>query len=110
MARPPSPEDAAAFERARRLFQSLGDVRIRRMFGGAGVYVDGVMMALIADGVLYLKVDETTVGLFREAGCRPFEWVLPSRGVPVRMSYWTLPATRSPSQGLDVIMPVSVMP
>lgn len=32
----------------------------RKMFGGAGIYVDGVFCALIDDDVLFLKSDETT--------------------------------------------------
>jgi DNA transformation protein len=35
----------------------FGPVSIRNMFGGAGIYRDGLMFALIANEVLYLKVD-----------------------------------------------------
>jgi DNA transformation protein len=38
--------------------QPLGGVRARRMFGGWGIYKDGVMFALIARDQLYLKVDD----------------------------------------------------
>ena len=40
------------------LLGTLGRVVVRRMFGVHGVYCDGVMFALIADDVLYLKADE----------------------------------------------------
>ena len=36
----------------------FGPVTIRPMFGGAGVYHDGLMFALVDDEVLYLKVDD----------------------------------------------------
>ena len=36
----------------------LGPVRAKRMFGGAGVYCDAVMFALISDDTLYFKADE----------------------------------------------------
>ena len=37
--------------------QPLGPVHIRAMFGGHGVFLDGMMFALIADDALYLKTD-----------------------------------------------------
>jgi len=36
----------------------LGDVRFRAMFGSHGIYHDGVMIGLIANGVFYLKADD----------------------------------------------------
>lgn len=67
----------------------LGPVTIRAMFGGAGVYSDGVMFALIADDELYFKADETTVPDFEAEGCGPFTYE--SKGKPIRMSYWKCP-------------------
>jgi hypothetical protein len=40
------------------ILSSLGDVRSRAMFGGHGIYHDGVMIGLIASGVSYLNVDD----------------------------------------------------
>ena len=59
------------------------------MFGGCGVYRDGVMFALVSDSEVFLKCDETTAPRFREAGCKPF--VYEKNGKPVEMSYWSLP-------------------
>ena len=73
----------------RDLFQGLGEVRIRRMFGGQGVFSDELMFALEAGGELYLKADETSVGAFRDAGSRQF--VYTKDGRPTPMSYWRLP-------------------
>ena len=42
------------------LFQPSGAVTVRRMFGGAGLFADGVMFGLVSDGQIYLKVDATT--------------------------------------------------
>ncbi|MET0445434.1 MAG: TfoX/Sxy family protein [Pseudorhodoplanes sp.] len=43
----------------RDLFSSFRPVDIRRMFGGAGIYADGVMFALLSSGgTIYLKIDE----------------------------------------------------
>lgn len=63
--------------------------RLRRMFGGHGIFCDGVMFALIADEVLYLKVDAETKAAFVEAGCEPFTY--DKGGKPVEMSYMTVP-------------------
>ena len=40
------------------LFAPLGGVVFRRMFGGVGVFRDGLMFALVADDVLYMKADD----------------------------------------------------
>ena len=71
------------------LFTPLGGVSLRRMFGGIGVYKDGVMFGLVADDVLYLKADETTAAAFEAEGCGPF--VYSARGRSMPMPYWRLP-------------------
>ena len=76
-------------ERLQELFEPFGRVSIRRMFGGAGIYNDGVMFALLADGQIYLKANPEAQARFREAGCRPF--VYESRNRRVETSYWSVP-------------------
>ena len=68
---------------------SLGPVRAKRMFGGHGIFLEGLMFALIADNRLYLKVDGETKAQFEEAGAEPFVYEGKTR--PVEMSYWSLP-------------------
>jgi DNA transformation protein and related proteins len=59
------------------------------MFGGAGLYRDGVMFGLVSDGDIYLKCDPTIAPMFERAGCRPFAY---KKGAgSVTMSYWSLP-------------------
>lgn len=70
---------------------SLGTVVIKRMFGGAGVYAEDVMFALIADETLYFKTDKQTEPDFEAAGSEPF--VYEGKGKSVRMSYWRAPDT-----------------
>ena len=72
------------------LLSPLGAVRARAMFGGHGLYVDEVFIALIAFDKLYLKVNEQTQPQFAAAGCQPF--VYDGKGKAVTMSYWTAPA------------------
>ena len=54
------------------MLSPLGPVRVRRMFGGQGIYVDGLFMAIVDDGQLFLKTDEVTRERFDAAGCVPF--------------------------------------
>lgn len=76
------------------LFAGLGPIQVKRMFGGAGVYADGVMFGLLADDAIYLKADDALKAALAEEGCGPFVWT-PSRGPrageKVGMSYWRLP-------------------
>jgi DNA transformation protein len=71
------------------LLEPLGRVTLRRMFGGHGVYVDGVFMAIVADGRPYFKADAETEADFVAAGCTPF--LFESRGKSVPSSYWSVP-------------------
>jgi DNA transformation protein and related proteins len=75
------------------LFASFGPVDVRRMFGGAGVFADGLMFALIVRGVIYLKADEGLVPAFEREGSQPFSYTS-GKGKQTRrvvMSYWRLP-------------------
>ncbi len=60
------------------------------MFGGGGVYHDGVMFGLIADDVLYLKADDKTSPDFEQEGSTPF--ISASKnGKQANMPYWQVP-------------------
>lgn len=71
------------------LLAPLGAVRSRRMFGGHGLYVDGLFVALIALDRFYVKADAETEAHFAAAGCEPF--VYEGQAAPVRTRYWTVP-------------------
>ncbi|WP_445503983.1 TfoX/Sxy family protein [Microvirga sp. G4-2] len=77
-------------EAIREIFEAFGPVDIRRMFGGQGIYRDGVMFALADEGELYLKVDDESVGHFRDLGSRPFSYQTKD-GRTTIMSYWLMP-------------------
>ncbi len=72
------------------LLAPLGAVRARRMFGGHGVYLDGLFIALIADERLYLKADAASQDAFQRAGCTPFAYSRSDRGA-VTLGYWSAP-------------------
>lgn len=86
---PVSTEDQAFVEYLLELMQSVGPVRARRMFGGHGIFLDGLMFALVSDRTLYLKVDHDTEGLFRAAGLAPFRYA--RRGRMAQLSYFQAP-------------------
>ncbi|MGA9337060.1 MAG: TfoX/Sxy family protein [Pseudolabrys sp.] len=71
------------------LFQSFGAVSVRRMFGGAGLFADGVMFGLVSGGQIYLKVDATMVPCFEHEQCEPFEYST-KNGKRALTSYWRL--------------------
>lgn len=71
------------------VFSEVPELSIRRMFGGLGIFADKTMFALVADGDLYLKVDDETLDVFEAAGCLPF--VYTGKNKPIQMSYWTVP-------------------
>ncbi len=60
------------------------------MFGGAGLYLEGVIFGLVIDGVIYLKCDAEIEPLFRAAGSRPF--VYDKQGKAITVAYWSLPS------------------
>lgn len=72
------------------LLSPLGRITIRKMFGGAAVYCDGQVFALISDDTLYLKVDETTRADFVAEGCGPFEYAM-TDGVHTMHAYHKAP-------------------
>ena len=72
------------------LLSSLGAIRIKKMFGGAGVYAHDMMFGLIAGETLYLKVDDFTEAEFAAAGSEPFVFGMKD-GTSLTMRYWRLP-------------------
>jgi DNA transformation protein and related proteins len=49
-----------------------GELEFRRMFGGHGLYRDGVFFGILMDGRFYLKTSEATRGEFISRGMEPF--------------------------------------
>jgi DNA transformation protein len=76
-------------EHVAELLQAMGPVEARAMFGGHGIFVDGVMFGLIADEALYLKADAENRAEFERLGLEPF--VYRRKGRPVTMSYNAAP-------------------
>lgn len=48
--------------------EGVGDITVRKMFGGYGIYSAGIFFAIISDGVLYFKTNEKTRQRYSDAG------------------------------------------
>jgi len=70
-------------------FEEFGFIDVRKMFGGYGIYHDGVMFGLVEKNTLYLKADETTEKHFQSKGLSQFHY--DRAGKVVKMSYYQAP-------------------
>ena len=75
----------------RDLFAGFGPFSMRRLFGGLGLYADGLIFACVIRDEIRIKVDEVTAPAFEAAGARPWVYVHKTGGKLVTMPYWSLP-------------------
>lgn len=76
---------------ARDLFDALGDLTTRKMFGGLGIYHRGVIFAvMLSDGRIMLKGQGEMQDRFDALGMERWTSVRPGKS-PTAMPYWTLP-------------------
>lgn len=84
------------------LLQSAGPCVARRMFGGWGISVDGMTIAILAnlgDGdTLWLKASDESRHRFEAEGCARFTY--PVQGQPKSMNYYSAPAEAMESPAL----------
>lgn len=80
---------ASRLEFLKDLFSPFGEIAIRKMFGGAGVYCDGVIFAIEADDAVWFKVDDVTRAEFEAEGLEPF--TIEMNGKTGSMSYYNAP-------------------
>ena len=72
------------------LFAAFGVVSVRRMFSGAGIFADGLMIGLVVRGVIFLKADAQSIPAFENEGLGPFSYRT-KEGTRSLMSYWRMP-------------------
>ena len=72
------------------LLAPLEAIEAKRMFGGAGLFHQDVMFALIAQDVVYFKVDERNQERYAAAGMAPFSYQRAGRARALG-SYWRVP-------------------
>ena len=88
---------AASREYVDYLLQSLaplGPVVGKRMFSGVGLFLDGLMFAIVIDDQLWLKVDDLNRGEFTALDLPPFTY--PRQGKLTALSYY-----QAPDEALD---------
>ncbi|MGH1369008.1 MAG: TfoX/Sxy family protein [Maritimibacter sp.] len=69
------------------LFDKLGEITVRKMMGGASIYVGGQIFAIVhSDGRIFLKAKDEFAAELATDGAVKFE-MEDGRG----MNYWTLP-------------------
>lgn len=73
------------------LFAGLGPIQVKKLFGGKGIYHNGLIVAIELRGELMLKADAETAPDFAAAGCTQWTYVGSRHGKLVAMPYWTVP-------------------
>jgi DNA transformation protein len=68
----------------------LGRVTMRRMFGKTGVFCGGLMFGMVADNMLYFRVDDGNRAAFKEAKSAP-PLNYRKQGSTVDLSFWRAP-------------------
>ncbi len=72
------------------MFQALGPVIIKRMFGGKGIYHNGKIVAVEVRQEMRLKGDDITGPAFEAAGAK--RWAYEGKkGKKINMPYWSVP-------------------
>ncbi|MDD2882167.1 MAG: TfoX/Sxy family protein [Rhodoferax sp.] len=76
------------------LLSSVGPCMARKMFGGYGISVDGLTLAILVDlgqgEKLWLKTSAETTAVFESAGCERFTYL--AKGKVRSMGYYSAPA------------------
>lgn len=80
---------SAFLEMLYEMLAPLGSISARRMFGGAALYCDGRLFALIMNDELFFKVDDVNQPSYAAEGSAPFTYA--GKNGPVSMSYWRVP-------------------
>jgi DNA transformation protein len=80
------------------LLAPLGRTRVKHMFGGHGIYVDDIFIAIVVGETLYLKADDQSMARFDAAACKPFTFE--AKGRTMTTHYRAAPAEAMDSPAL----------
>lgn len=72
------------------LFAGAGPVRVKRMFGGAALYLDDLVTALLDDDAVWIKVDDDTEAQLADLGEPRFTYAAKD-GATMEMRYRRMP-------------------
>jgi DNA transformation protein len=68
---------------------ALGVVSTKRMFGGHGLFLNGLMFSIVVDDVVYFKGDEQSARIYAYTGCQRFTYMRKDK--PVHLNYYQAP-------------------
>lgn len=81
--------DKPVLKDSMKLFEQLGAIKSRSMFGGFGIFANDTMFALVVHDQLHIRADKDSTKQFQEQGYQPY--VYKKRGFPVVTKYFALP-------------------
>jgi DNA transformation protein len=81
---------AGYLEAVREVFGFLPEFRVKRMFGGAGVFSGELMFALAIEEELYLRADDLNRAAFEAQESAPFTYAMRD-GTRMTLGYWRAP-------------------
>ena len=73
------------------LFEPIGPITIKRMFGGQGIYGPHGIFAIVAFDKLFVKGDEQSAPTYEAAGMERWGYESPKTGKISMMPYWQVP-------------------
>ncbi|WP_428772820.1 TfoX/Sxy family DNA transformation protein [Vibrio sp.] len=93
--------DKPVLKDSMRLFEPLGRIKSRSMFGGFGIFADETMFALVVQDKLHIRADSQSTKEFKLKGLEPY--VYKKRGFPVVTKYFAMPDwDLNPSHTIEV--------
>jgi DNA transformation protein len=86
------------------LLQGMGRVEARRMFGGAGLFRDGLMFGVLVDDVVYFRVNADLQAELETRGSAPWTYSVKKDGSVREMGYWRMPETAAddPDEAVEI--------
>ena len=83
--------DEGLFLQVQEALEPLGAVTTRKMMGGAVLYLDGTIFAILDEGEIWFKADEQSDAAWDEAGCERFSMTFKDGRIDT-MNYRRAPA------------------
>lgn len=87
------------------LIAGFGKVEVKRMFGGAGLYRDGVGFAILDNDTFFLKADAAMGAELKKRRCKPWVYSVKKDGTVRDIAYWSLPDTAAddPEEAVELV-------
>ena len=86
------PLDQSLYAWVEEALEPFGRLSMRKMMGGATLYLDGTIFAIMVDGELWFKADDESNAIWDEAGCTERFAVIFKDGTVDRMNYRRAPS------------------